>query len=85
MRVSLPASLRDWVNRQVRQRGYGTADEYVVELLRHDQLREARDHVDAKLTKALQGGESLEMTTRDWNHIRNEGRKRAAARRRAKG
>ena len=85
IRVSLPTSLRDWVRRQVRRKGYGTANQYVLELLRHDQLREARDRVDATLLESLDSGEAVEMTARDWQAIRAEGRKKASARRRING
>lgn len=39
MNVSLPASLKAFVDEQVSQRGYGTTSEYVRELIRHDQDR----------------------------------------------
>ena len=83
-RVSIPAPLRGWVQRRVRQKGYSTASEYILQLLRHDQLQEARDRVDAKLLDALDSGEPTEMTQQDWEEIRTEGRKRAATRKRAK-
>jgi antitoxin ParD1/3/4 len=37
MNVSLPASLKSFVDEQVSQRGYGTSSEYVRELIRKDQ------------------------------------------------
>ena len=40
MNISLPASLRAFVDEQVSQRGYGTTSEYVRELIRHDQDRQ---------------------------------------------
>ena len=36
MNVSLPDSLKDFVDEQVTQRGYGTSSEYVRELIRRD-------------------------------------------------
>jgi antitoxin ParD1/3/4 len=39
MNISLPDSLRDFVDTQVAQRGYGTSSEYVRELIRRDQDR----------------------------------------------
>lgn len=39
MNVSLPDSLRDFVDQQVRSAGYGTSSEYVRELIRRDQQR----------------------------------------------
>jgi antitoxin ParD1/3/4 len=39
MNISLPATLRDFVDEQVEQRGYGTSSEYVRDLIRKDQER----------------------------------------------
>lgn len=36
MNISLPESLKDFVDTQVSQRGYGTSSEYVRELIRKD-------------------------------------------------
>ena len=39
MNVSLPDTLKSFVDEQVSQRGYGTSSEYVRELIRRDQDR----------------------------------------------
>jgi antitoxin ParD1/3/4 len=39
MNISLPDSLRAFVDEQVSQRGYGTSSEYMRELIRRDQDR----------------------------------------------
>ncbi len=39
MNVSLPDSLKDFVEEQVTRQGYGTTSEYVRELIRRDQDR----------------------------------------------
>lgn len=39
MNVSLPQSLKEFVESQVAERGYGTTSEYVRELLRREQDR----------------------------------------------
>lgn len=39
MNISLPDSLRSFVDEQVSQRGFGTSSEYVRELIRRDQDR----------------------------------------------
>jgi antitoxin ParD1/3/4 len=41
MNVSLPESLRSYVEEQVSARGYGTSSEYVRDLIRKDQDRES--------------------------------------------
>jgi antitoxin ParD1/3/4 len=40
MNISLPDSLKDFVDEQVSGRGYGTSSEYVRELIRRDQDRQ---------------------------------------------
>lgn len=39
MNISLPDTLKSFVDQQVSQRGYGTSSEYVRELIRKDQDR----------------------------------------------
>lgn len=39
MNISLPQTLKSFVDEQVSQRGYGTSSEYVRELIRRDQDR----------------------------------------------
>jgi antitoxin ParD1/3/4 len=39
MNISLPDTLKNFVDEQVNQRGYGTSSEYVRELIRKDQDR----------------------------------------------
>lgn len=40
MNISLPDSLKSFVDEQVSERGYGTSSEYVRELIRRDQDRQ---------------------------------------------
>ena len=40
MNVSLPEGLKDFVDEQVAERGYGTSSEYVRDLIRRDQERQ---------------------------------------------
>ena len=39
MNISLPDELKEFVDRQVEERGYGTSSEYMRELIRKDQDR----------------------------------------------
>jgi len=52
MNISLPDALKDFVDAQVAQGGYGTSSEYVRELIRKDQ-----DRLQLR-TLLLQGGAS---------------------------
>jgi antitoxin ParD1/3/4 len=83
MNISLPESLRQWVEQRIEAEGYGTASEYFRTLVREDQKRKAREHLDQKLIEALESGPATEMTREDWAQIRATVRQRLA--RKAKG
>ena len=40
MNISLPETLKSFVDQQVRSRGYGSSSEYIRELIRKDQDRQ---------------------------------------------
>lgn len=79
MNISLPETMKDWVDEQVEQRGYGTASEYIRELLRAEQQRAQRAQINENLLAAVQTPASP-MTKKDWEDIRREGKKLAASR-----
>jgi antitoxin ParD1/3/4 len=71
LNISLPESLRHWVDEQVADGGYGSASEFVRELLRGEQKRRLREEIDAKLLEALGSGEPKPMTKKDWADLRS--------------
>ena len=79
MNVSLPEPLRDFVEEQVQTGGYGTASEYVRELLREAQKQQAQERLELLLLEGLNSPAS-EMTALDWQEIRQEVRERLARR-----
>jgi antitoxin ParD1/3/4 len=82
MNISLPASLRQWIEEQVSVRGFSTASEYVRDVLRREQEQSFRARIDSHLIEAIASGKSTPMTRKDWKKIRSEGLK--LARRRGK-
>lgn len=82
MNISLPEPLKDWVDSQVAAGGYATASQYVRQILREEQQRRLREQIDGALHDSLDSGPSTPMTAKDWEHIRREGRKRIAAKKR---
>jgi antitoxin ParD1/3/4 len=84
MNISLPDTMRQWVEDRVEADGYGTASEYIRALVRDDQKRKAKEGLDQKLIDALGSGEAAEMTTKDWKHIRSTVRRRLAAKKASK-
>jgi len=71
MNVSLPEPLRDFVEEQVQTGGYGTASEYVRQLLREAQKQQAQERLEQLLLEGLNSPMS-EMTAQDWHDIRRE-------------
>jgi antitoxin ParD1/3/4 len=79
MNISLPETLRTFVDEQVQTGGYGTASEYLRELIRAAQKQKAQEHLETLLLEGLQSPVS-EMTAEDWKDIRREVRERLAER-----
>ena len=79
MNISLPDSLKEWIEHQVADGGYATASEYVRELIRADEKRKAEDQLEALLLTGLQG-EATEFTPDEWKTIRKEALAKVKAR-----
>jgi len=70
MNVSLPAPLRAELEKKLQRQAYGTASEYVRELIRKDLQREAIEKVDTLLLEGLHSGPAVPMTDHDWQELR---------------
>ncbi|HTK26899.1 MAG TPA: type II toxin-antitoxin system ParD family antitoxin [Pyrinomonadaceae bacterium] len=55
MNISLPDSMKAFIDERLRDDGYGTASEYVRELVREDQKRREEKKLEALLLKRLGG------------------------------
>jgi antitoxin ParD1/3/4 len=80
LNVSLPESMREWIQARVAAGGFSSASEYVRSLVRDDQKRAAEERLEALLLEGLES-ESREMTQDDWRDIRNALRERVEKRR----
>jgi antitoxin ParD1/3/4 len=74
MNVSLPGDLKQWVDDQVESGGYGTASEFLRDLLRRARERQLRHRIDAMLIEAVDAGAKTVMDDRDWESIRKAAR-----------
>jgi antitoxin ParD1/3/4 len=83
MNISLPDPMKQYVEEQVSAGGYGSASEYVRELVRADQKYKAKEQLEQTLLDALNSGDPLEITPRMWNEVRQNLRARAKERRSA--
>jgi len=79
MNISLPDTLKSFVDEQVSERGYGTSSEYVRELIRRDQQRQ---QLRGLLLAGAQSGVSEPATAAYFDGLRERVRK--GVRRRAK-
>lgn len=73
MNISLPESLKTFVDEQVNQRGYGTSSEYLRELIRKDQDRQTLrnlliDGLNSKPTQAVDSGYFDQLRAKVNNH-----------------
>lgn len=70
MNISLPSHLRDFVLKQVES-GYGSASEYIRELIRADEIRKKQETLEAKLLEGLASGNGRELSSADWQAWRD--------------
>ena len=68
--ISLPESMRTYIDQQISLHGYGTASEYIRDLIRNDQKQKAKEHLETLLLQGLESGEATVMTEQDWRDIR---------------
>ncbi len=80
MNISLPESMRTYVEEQVASGGYGSASEYFRELVRLDKKRKATERVEAMLLEGLNSGNATSMTDEDWEDVRQAVREKFAKR-----
>ncbi len=81
LNVSLPVSLKDFVDDRVRKDGYSTSSGYVRELIRADQVLRAERELAALLRTGLASGERVTLTKTYWACKRKAlGRSRAGLR-----
>jgi antitoxin ParD1/3/4 len=64
LNISLPDSMRQFVEEKIKTGGYGTISEYVRELIRTDQRLE-HTRFEALIAEALNSGEPSEFTKAD--------------------
>jgi len=70
--ISLPDSLKDFIDREVETKGYGNVSEYVRGLLREAQTREADARLEALLIEGLTAGEDVPLTPKFWSELRRD-------------
>ena len=70
--ISLPDSLKEFIEREVAAKGYGNVSEYVRGLLRSAQEREADARLGALLAEGLTRGKDIPVTPEFWRELRSD-------------
>jgi antitoxin ParD1/3/4 len=70
LNISLPRTLKEFVEKQAEEGGYSTPSEYVRQLVREDQRRSAQEKLEALILEGLQSGKSLEADSEFWKKKR---------------
>jgi antitoxin ParD1/3/4 len=79
MNISLPESMKEFLEEESAKNGFRTVSEYVRSIIREVQERQAeREKVDAQLLEALDSGAAAPSDQADWQNIRNEVHRRHA-------
>jgi antitoxin ParD1/3/4 len=70
--ISLPDSMRDFINEQVVKGGYSTTSEYIRHLIRQELERVAQVRLETLLLEGLDSGEPIEITDEWWEQKRSQ-------------
>lgn len=77
--ISLPDSLKTFIETEVQQGGYGNVSEFIRSLLRDEQKRREQAKLETMLLRGLDSPASP-MTDEDWAELRRRVRERHAQR-----
>ena len=64
--ISLPEAVKAYVDGQISNGNYGSADEFLTALIEREQERQAKQKVNAMLRSTLQKNQTTEATDEWW-------------------
>ena len=70
LNISLPDSMRAFIEEEVQRGGYSTPSEFMRELVRARQKCKAEDRLEQLLLDGLKSGKATPMTKKDWAELR---------------
>ena len=70
--ISLPDSLKEFIEREVHTKGYGNVSEYVRGLLREAQKKDADSQLEALLLEGLASGNGIPLDENFWRELKAE-------------
>jgi len=78
MTISLPDSLKEFVDQQVSSGAFPNAESYINALIEADFKRKGLERLEALILEGLDSGPATEMTAQDWEDIRRRVREHAS-------
>ena len=66
MNISIPSALRERLEEKLSRQAYGSASEYVRQLIRQDLERDAREKVEALLLEGVHSKKRIKVTPKWW-------------------
>lgn len=73
--ISMPETLKEFVKKQIKDKGFGNVSEYLRTLLRKAQEEEADAKIETLLLKGLESGEDIKITREFWKDLKAEASK----------
>lgn len=70
--ISMPESLKQFLDREVETKGYGNVSEYVRGLLRQAQAKDADARLEGLLLEGLASGEDIPLTPAFWQELKRD-------------
>jgi antitoxin ParD1/3/4 len=70
LNISLPSSLKEFVETTVQENGFSTPSEYIRNLVRDDQKRRTEEKLEILLLEGLNSGEPIEISAEYWEKKR---------------
>jgi antitoxin ParD1/3/4 len=70
--ISLPESLKEFIDVEVQTKGYGNVSEYVRGLLRAAQTKNADARLEALLLEGLASGKDIALTNDFWRELKTD-------------
>lgn len=72
LNISLTEDLQNFLNQQIAAGGYGTASDYISNLLRQEQKRAETKRLEALLLEGLDSGEPIKADEAWWSQKRTD-------------
>lgn len=80
--ISMPDSLKEFIDHEVDTKGFGNVSEYIRALLREAQTKDSDTRLQALLLEGLTSGEGIPATAEFWRQLKSDAANLLAAHKR---